>query len=99
VALAAFAEGSFRPRVRRFLSGLSFDELEFIAGFLGSCVLESPRSTAQLAARFVGLEQVRLESFPPLCEDVQHKMILLLEFLGQGGFGRPSAPVAHAGHA
>ena len=40
-ALAARADSSLRVQARQFLRGLSSDELQFIAGFLGACILES----------------------------------------------------------
>jgi len=41
-ALLACVESSSKPKTRRFLLGLSFDELQFIAGFMRSCMLNSP---------------------------------------------------------
>jgi len=40
-ALIARAEQSQRSKVRRFLGGLSYDELQFIAAYLGACILEA----------------------------------------------------------
>jgi hypothetical protein len=62
-----------RWRTKRFLTGLSSDELEFIAGYLGSRILgsESRRPVEEMAAR-----------------DREHKMILVREFLGRTGIGR-----------
>ena len=54
-ALIACAESPCRAKARRFLSGLSSDELQFIAEYLGACILESTRqcrrSREDLAAR------------------------------------------------
>jgi len=83
-ALAACAETAARARVRRFLAGLSADELEFIAGFLGSCILESSQrcgcSRWKIAGRVAGIEQERAGCGNRLA-DRDHKMILLLEYL------------------
>jgi len=40
-ALVSCADRPLKPKARRFLTGLSFDELQFIAEFLGACILES----------------------------------------------------------
>ena len=80
-ALVSCADVPLRSRARRFLLGLSSDELQFIAEFLGACVLEcaqrSPCSRTQLAGRIAEFEQARNHPTP----DRDHKMILLLEFL------------------
>jgi len=40
-AITVCAERRFQKKARKFLLGLSTDELQYIAGFLGACVLES----------------------------------------------------------
>jgi hypothetical protein len=64
------------------LQGLSSDELQFIAEYLGSCILESSGagsgSRAELALRVAQYQAARA---PSLTADQDHKMILLLEFL------------------
>jgi hypothetical protein len=85
-ALVSCADVSLRSRARRFLTGLSADELEYIAEFLGACILERARrsacSRAELAYRIAEFGQARAASskFSP---DQEHKMILLLEFLSR----------------
>jgi hypothetical protein len=83
-ALAACAGCSMQARTRSFLSGLSADELQFIADFQGACILESCaciRSTrAQLAARIADFQRSRGATSDP-----DHKMILLLEYLCRCG--------------
>ena len=64
-----------RSKARRFLAGLSSDELQFIAGFLGSCILESQGPCTN--DRSVRARQ--------LSADQELKMILLLEYLGCSG--------------
>jgi hypothetical protein len=83
-AIAASAEQRFRKKARNFLLGLSRDELQYIAEFLGACVLESVGRSAcsrqELAEGIAQFELVRrtpAESF----HDQEHKMILLLEYL------------------
>ena len=75
-----------RSKARRFLAGLSSDELQFIAGFLGSCILESLGPGA--CDRSVGARK--------LSADHELKMILLLEYLCCSGLQKVSMP-ARAG--
>ena len=81
-ALIGCTDGSLKSRSRRFLQGLSSDELQFIAEYLGSCILESSGagsgSRAELALRVAQYQAARA---PSLTADQDHKMILLLEFL------------------
>jgi hypothetical protein len=78
-ALVACAEGPCRAKARRFVNGLSADEMQFIAEFLGSCILESTRSRrnsrAELAARICAFQQARRRA----AQD--EKSIVLLEYL------------------
>jgi hypothetical protein len=71
--------------------GLSSDELQFIAGFLGACVLDASgnpcRSRAQWAERIARYQQA---STGCRSADQEHKMILLLEFLCHSGAPRVS---------
>jgi hypothetical protein len=68
--------------------GLSSDELEFIAGFLGSCILEA-------SGEIAGYRPAR-EGAPT--DDRNHKMILVREFLCRGGL-RPASSSVRATHA
>jgi hypothetical protein len=83
-ALVACADQPLKSEARRFLAGLSADELQFIAEFLGSCVLESQaryaRNRAELADRIARFQQARTRS-----TDRELKMILLLEYLCRSG--------------
>jgi len=83
-AIAVCAEQRFQKKARNFLQGLSTDELQYIAEFLGACVLESLGHSAftrrELAEGIAHFEQVR--GAPAECAgDREHKMILLLEYL------------------
>lgn len=90
-ALCACAGNEKRYKARRFLQGLSADELQYIAEFLGSCILDHRRQTActrgELAEGITQYERCRKASRPaPKCasqfrSDDDHKMILLLEYL------------------
>jgi len=83
-AITVCAEERFQKKARKFLLGLSRDELQYIAEFLGACVLESwgpaPLGRRELADGIAHFEQVR-----SACRnrggDREHKMILLLEYL------------------
>jgi hypothetical protein len=83
-ALVACTDTPFRAKARRFVSGLSADELQFIAEYLGSCILESSglcRCTREeLARQVTKFQQARR----PIA-DQDHKMILLLEYLCRTG--------------
>jgi len=83
-AATACVEERLQKKARRFLQGLSTDELQYIAEFLGACVLESwgpaACSRSQLADGIAHFDQFR--STPTGClSDQEHKMILLLEYL------------------
>jgi hypothetical protein len=71
------------------VEGLSADELQFIAGFLGACLLDSSgapcSSRAQWAERIAQYQQACAGC--PQCgsEDREHKMIVLLEYLCRSG--------------
>ena len=73
-ALVACTDAAFRGRARRFASGLSADELQFIAEYLGACILDGRWACppAALAARLPDADR-------------DHKIILLLEYLCQTG--------------
>ena len=75
-----------RRRARRFLQGLSADELEYIAEFHGSCILEAEHlgsTRGQLAEDVARFERCRRAASPnrKALPDEDHKMILLLEYL------------------
>jgi hypothetical protein len=77
-ALVARAEKSVRSKVRRFVNGLSCDELQFIASFLGACILESARSSTRS-------ERISERWPAQMPEDRELKMILLVEYLSKSG--------------
>ena len=84
-ALVSCVENPVKLQARRFLLGLSADELQFIAEFFGACLLEPPRmrrySRAQLAERIAEFQISRHGCCPS--RDQDHKMILLLEYLSR----------------
>ena len=83
-ALVDCVDGSARIKVRRFLQGLSADELQFLASFWGACVLEadgpSPYDRTRLAHRIGQLQPNTAPNY-----DGDHKLLLLLEYLGRAG--------------
>jgi len=110
-ALEACADRSRRLWVRQFLHGLSADELQFIAEFLGASILDPaescPPSRAEMARR---IEEFQWGRRVPATSanrtqdgmgtspsrDEDHKMILLLEYLSRGAVQRFPAPVRSA---
>lgn len=101
-ALASCAEGPRKGKARRFLDGLSCDELQFLAEFLGASLLESAEpcscSRPELAERIAEFQRMRLGPSVWASEDQDHKTILLLEFLCRSGMQKVSVAV-RAGHA
>ena len=79
-------------KARQFLLGLSTDELQYIAEFFGSCVLEAEKpyqwTRTQLTQNIQRFDRCQKSK----AADRQHKMILLLEFLCRCNMG--SAPMA-----
>jgi len=77
-AIAACAEERVQKRARRFLEGLSTDELQYIAEFLGGCVLD-PFGHDSIN----GAPPCSHAAAPPApgLSDREHKMILLREYL------------------
>jgi hypothetical protein len=95
-ALVACLESSQRRSTRRFLQGLATDELQYIAEFLGACILESGGqcrgSRTQLAEAIKQFERNRHGAIADAnsrgldsLQDQEHKMILLLEYLCRSG--------------
>ncbi len=95
-ALNSCAERPLQSQTRRFLMGLSCDELQFLAEFLGASILESsalrPCSRERLAECIAEFQRSRCAPERP--SDRDHKMILLLEFLSRSGLQQapPSVP-------
>jgi hypothetical protein len=94
-ALTSCADGPRQLKARDFLLGLSHDELQFIAEFLGASILEFEEkrrcSRAQLAQRIAEFQRARSSAAPS--PDQHHKMILLLEFLCRSGLQQAPAGV------
>jgi hypothetical protein len=71
------------------VQGLSSDELQFIAAFLGAHVLEFSGETrlsrTGWAERIAQYQQACAACAPCNSEDREHKMILLLEYLCRSG--------------
>jgi len=103
IALAAAADSSRRNRARKFLQGLSGDELQYIADFLGACILEATADCPgpAVAGCIHEFQRARRSCCSPeSASDQDHKMILVLEYLGRSGLAQPSAaPLRATGHA
>lgn len=86
-ALVSVTETDRRRLTRRFLEGLSSDELLYIVDYLGARVLDpglAPGKSRHLAAQqILRYQQVCRSEEPVRC----HKMILLLEFLKRTELG------------
>jgi len=80
-ALIACSDGSLKTNARRFLQGLSSDELQFIAEYLGACILESKGPCQGFPGR-----PMNEFGYCPETPDQDHKMILLVEYLRRSGF-------------
>lgn len=92
-ALSTVALTDRRRSARRFLQGLSTEELRYIASYLGACLLESALHTrtasrGQIAWDILQYESCRTTALSHwdasahvVSDDVEHKMILLLEYL------------------
>lgn len=96
-ALSACVDDLHRRDIKRFLQGLATDELQYLAEFLGSCILESGGrcrcSRTQLAEAIKQFDRSRRSSLAGgrstvgslQDQDYEHKMILLLEYLCRSG--------------
>ena len=83
---------------------MATDELQYIAEFLGSCILESGwrcySSRTQLAEAIKQFDRSRRDAgcrgLPDRCrdQDQEHKMILLLEYLCRSGMTQFTMSVA-----
>jgi hypothetical protein len=91
-ALIAYAETSLRPRARRFLGGLSFDELQFIAGFFGSWIVEAHAGSG--LPPLMGVRPGGGSGLP--ASDLEHKLILVHEYLCHTGSLRFAAKANRA---
>jgi len=96
-SLCAIAPDPQKRKARQFLLGLSTDELQYIAEFHGSCILESEQPSrwtrTQLSHGIQRFDQSQKHSV----SDRQHKMILLLEFLNRCQVAAPSFSRAEFG--
>jgi len=94
-ALLSCVDSPHRSQARRFVQGLSADELQFIAEFLGACVLDSSGRPCVSRAQWAERITLYQRASQGCCSaDREHKMILLLEFLcrsGDAGWQRPFA--------
>ncbi|HLI82318.1 MAG TPA: hypothetical protein VKV17_00280 [Bryobacteraceae bacterium] len=81
-ALAQCADGNCRFRTRRFLAGLSRDELQFLADYEGASILEFGEQRSPVPVR---LADRLMELQSSALEDQAHKMLLLREFLRLSG--------------
>jgi hypothetical protein len=108
-ALCSCVADPNKRKARRFLLGLSCDELAYIAEFLGCCILESHQRSRctrwQLAEDIAQFERCRshinswrqYRSRPDVSlRDDEHKAILLLEYLCRCDLNHLSLPLHQA---
>lgn len=89
-ALASCAARPLRPKIRRFLAGLSLDELQFLAEFLGAAALEGDGYGAPfLAERIPEFRRAKCACEKARLEDQDHKTLVLLEYLRRSGLVCP----------
>lgn len=105
-ALSLCVDNPKRRPTTRFLQGLATDELQYIAEFLGSCIIEGGArcrgSRTQLAEAIKQFERSRhgagtetaCQAVVGSLQDQEHKMILLLEYLCRSGTVQQSLSVA-----
>lgn len=89
-ALAQIAPDRCRQTALEFLQGLSGDELQYIAEFFGSLMLECgecAESRTRLAEGVAAFLRAKDCPYAPAASlaDRDHKTILLLEYLGRSG--------------
>ncbi|HTM47241.1 MAG TPA: hypothetical protein VL285_01075 [Bryobacteraceae bacterium] len=95
-SLSAMVGDRQRRKARQFFLGLSTDELQYIATFLGACILESEQPYQWSRSQWIErLQRFDRNETRNLC-DRDHKMLLLLEFLNRCG-GAPTPATARAG--
>jgi hypothetical protein len=89
-SLSSMVPSGQQRKARQFLLGLSTDELQCIAEFLGSCILESERLRGSGRADLNDCVQ-RFYNCRNCSEpERSHKAILLVEFLRRYGIGSDS---------
>lgn len=87
-ALSASVCHKQRAVARRFLQGLSFDELQYIADYFGACVLEAANERDGTGWEGIAAFERCRHPHPRRSEalaDHEHKMILLVEYLCRCG--------------
>ena len=84
-ALVSCAGAKVRNPLRRFLTGLSADELEFLAGFQGARILESSagQRSAGTSRAPAGAPAYYGAATSEGAVDLDHKMIVLREYLSR----------------
>ena len=88
-ALFLYAPSGCQADARAFLEGLAVDELRYLAGFLGSCILTTSTvdlTTWEVIYNRAKAGQRKLKFLPPPeREDLAHKLILVTEFAARCG--------------
>ena len=95
-AIVSCADRAMKSQARRFLLGLSADELAFIAEYLGACILaaEDEAGAAEPGGRFIRFQ--RNQGADRVAADRELKLILLREYLCRAGVQDVPIPISHA---
>ena len=89
-SLCSMVPSGQERKARQFLLGLSTDELQCLAEFLGSCILESERLRGLRRADLSECIQRFYDCRNCAEPERRHKAILLVEFLRRCGMGSDS---------
>ena len=101
-AVSSLSTASRREAARRFLEGLSSDELEYIAAYFGARFIESRPTSPALTRDEIALSIQRYDraASPPSAEARStHRMMILLEYLSMNRAPQGETVFAPAGAA
>ncbi len=101
-AVSSLSAASRREAARRFLEGLSSDELEYIAAYFGARLIESRPTSPALTRDEIALCIQRYDGAagPSSSESRStHRMMILLEYLSMNRASQSETVLAPAGAA
>ena len=101
-AVSSLSTASRREAARRFLEGLSGDELEYIAAYFGARLIESRPISPALTRDEIALciqRYDRVAGPPSSAARSTHRMMILLEYLSMNRASQRATVLAPAGAA
>ena len=101
-AVSSLSTASRREAARRFLEGLSSDELEYIAAYFGARLIESRPTSPALTRDEIALciqRYDRAAAHPGAAARPTHRMMILLEYLSMNRAPQSETLLAPAGAA